>query len=464
MARRRTRAWLTPSASESGLIGRSLLIPLEYLPAVGGALAALTEPANWERYGDITPEQAAERMAAMLYSWSGEIPSGDAMFNLRIAPTDQCLVQRTDDGGLTWQDFFRLDECALTRIVRNPQTRELGYSRPSTPTTFYRFPDGPWGQSMAPWQPTLPPGSGDADKCLAAWRALDVLRELYNQTWRPFSLGIPTTVLELAMSAIDLLENLPIPVNILDDMLETGMAEYAAAWDENHAAFWAAYGEELACELMCNASDSTGTIRFNHTSFVGKLQALGTAGQGVAKGLVILLRFLDADALNIAGTVNTRQTADCADCNCPETWCYEFDFTTGQQGFAVNENNGWWAGQYVAGQGFGQARTRNENKCAAAIVRTFSPAISGVRAIEMDYFRTTPASASENLEIHALGQRKGFNDSPAGEGTVRWSFDNLVNVASLGGINETEFACTTAYIRRIRLYGEGTNPLGTDNC
>ena len=62
--------WLTPNEeSESVTVWRSLAIPQEYLPMVSGALLALADVWNWEALGDITPENAALAMRAMIQTY-----------------------------------------------------------------------------------------------------------------------------------------------------------------------------------------------------------------------------------------------------------------------------------------------------------------------------------------------------------------------------------------------------------
>lgn len=61
------RAWLTPDeVIDDTEMCRRLLIPLSLVPAVTGALHELTLEYNWEAYGTMTPQRAAEIMRDML--------------------------------------------------------------------------------------------------------------------------------------------------------------------------------------------------------------------------------------------------------------------------------------------------------------------------------------------------------------------------------------------------------------
>lgn len=64
-------AYLTGDNPGSATLCRVLLIPddLYLLMAVNGALLELTNPANWEESGDLSPEEAATLMQTMFDSY-----------------------------------------------------------------------------------------------------------------------------------------------------------------------------------------------------------------------------------------------------------------------------------------------------------------------------------------------------------------------------------------------------------
>ena len=89
--------WHTPNTNTGTAICRPLSVPLPYLSSVAGALAALTDPGNWEQVGAVTPEQAAETMTAMLLAWAGDCAGGactvefelvDGVLRYRNTPED----------------------------------------------------------------------------------------------------------------------------------------------------------------------------------------------------------------------------------------------------------------------------------------------------------------------------------------------------------------------------------------
>lgn len=66
--------WLTPESLAGDEICRPLFIPAsdEVLSLVGGALAELTKPHNFEASGAVTPQETADFMTGMLARWYAE--------------------------------------------------------------------------------------------------------------------------------------------------------------------------------------------------------------------------------------------------------------------------------------------------------------------------------------------------------------------------------------------------------
>lgn len=60
------QGWLTPDAAGGSTVCRVLVIPIEYLASVDGALEELTETFNWEAYGSATIGDATDLMRTMV--------------------------------------------------------------------------------------------------------------------------------------------------------------------------------------------------------------------------------------------------------------------------------------------------------------------------------------------------------------------------------------------------------------
>lgn len=66
---------------------------LGFLQAVGGALAELTNPRNWEQFGTMTPEESAEAATELFYEWtrSDACMIGAVMAYATTTPPPSCL-------------------------------------------------------------------------------------------------------------------------------------------------------------------------------------------------------------------------------------------------------------------------------------------------------------------------------------------------------------------------------------
>jgi hypothetical protein len=54
-----------------------LIIPIEYVPAVSGAILELAQFYNWEQFGNITPDEAADAMGDMWENYVNSIAGED---------------------------------------------------------------------------------------------------------------------------------------------------------------------------------------------------------------------------------------------------------------------------------------------------------------------------------------------------------------------------------------------------
>lgn len=82
-------AWLTPD--ELPIAGDTICRPLRIpndqriIAAVNGAILTLTESANWEAFGNVTPEDIAYRLLEMFEDYAtSECSEGSAMFPLGV--------------------------------------------------------------------------------------------------------------------------------------------------------------------------------------------------------------------------------------------------------------------------------------------------------------------------------------------------------------------------------------------
>lgn len=105
--------WLTPDNADAPIICRRVFVPLQFLTMVSGALELLTKPYNWEKFGELEPEECAEIMTVMWMRW---FESGDASMIGSIVPF---MTASPPDGALECDGgaYLREDYPSLYEVL-----------------------------------------------------------------------------------------------------------------------------------------------------------------------------------------------------------------------------------------------------------------------------------------------------------------------------------------------------------
>jgi len=112
------RAWLTPDAPSGDTTRRVLVIPVEFLSSVNGALEELTEAENWEQYGALTPDQAAAAMRVMVDEYymsqvSDDNPTPMGTLPIPLALTGSSSAVFTVDGSQIHNGYWSVGAPAI---------------------------------------------------------------------------------------------------------------------------------------------------------------------------------------------------------------------------------------------------------------------------------------------------------------------------------------------------------------
>lgn len=143
---------------------------------------------------------------------------------------------------------------------------------------------------------------------------------------------------------------------------------------------------------------------------------------------------------------------------CTGTWCYRFDFTTGQDGWTIPSFSSPHA-VYSAGNGF----EHNAAVCRARI--TIDRAFTSAALLSIEVIRT---GGTSNIGVWIQGT-DGTNLGNTGYGAPLDSTISLnvtranlrIDVRGTGDCNGTT---VEGYITTVILRGTGTNPFGASNC
>lgn len=475
--------FITPRTLPPDRYCRRLFIPNspEWIGTITGALLPLIYPSEWEQINGITAEEAASAAFDMLVQFWNDNCEGAGMFDIRLNPEDSCEVQKTVNGGQTWETAFRLDDCVgetvKARIRRNPSDGSFGYMEDED-IGFFRFPDGAWVDGVPltfPEPKERTTGTDDQKRCDAAYAAARVLQALYQQTWGVFIEWAVKGAFNIAREFADLAADLLGGLGGTDVMIGIAEALHAEQTSFVEGGFPDSLIEEVQNILYCRASvDAEGRVTFDFDGVVSDFGAMGTDPYG---GLNFLLQlFIGEDGLNAAGNIDAG-AGDCAQAEC-QGWCYTWDFTTGDGGWSAEAG----LGQYVSGQYWTTVDTAEGTTEVRRmlIFKTF-PSRLHITRIEATWeYQLGQVAAGSHAFLQNVGLRRyspnvSYNawlvaepnlavDADGGGWDVDFEADDIF-------INLTpHFANTNNWqgvgrLLSVTLYGDAPiNPFGEDNC
>lgn len=317
--------WVTPPTIPGEFYCRELKIPDDpyLIGAVMGALWPLAYAGNWEQgSGACTPADTAAAMLAMLWEAYGGTGNCGGDMDVRQGLLDPCILEKSLDGGETWEPFADLALCAATIPPPMPTTGSLRVNAnvpewsPDSGTTW--IPIQPYGGSS----PTVPPlvstpgGDDNARACLASTRAALVLSEFYRATFGGIGAGVHNALLTMNNFLTDLNHAL---FNLVwspyEGILEAELFR-GTDWDTywQASALGASDIQALTCHLLDNASvDAAGVVTFDFTAvYNGAVAALGTSP---GTELQVMLAYIEQEGLNRAGNVEITESGSCEACD-----------------------------------------------------------------------------------------------------------------------------------------------------
>lgn len=404
-------------------------------------------------------------------------------------------VEETDltaaETAATWYEIYvqyLTGECegvgCCTELRTDPNTGRLQYTEDGG-LTWFDVEDGPWvdapNVAIASLPPPLAQGTDDADRCLAAWNAADVIAEFYRQTAGAAAAGLYNTLLSMNMFLNELNNALleiayPNAGQLLNasGFLDFDWGEYAEAPTLDSTAL-----DALRCLLYDNASVTGGIVSFDHGAVYDNLIAELGVNPGTA--VTLLVGYMGEAGLNHAGGILANDSADCAECN--PVWCYTWDFSVDNGGWVTFDfpwstgptsfgtyGSGKWNGQYKNGSGW----QRNSMG-----IRKVTPLPATVTRVEVEHEKVSgnyiPDDNGSWLKI-GIQFNSSINhfDQEAGAypATSPWVWEgeqtgvNSIHVLQTvcGILNNVDSCNGNGNVTRVTIYGTGENPFGEDNC
>lgn len=197
------------------------------------------------------------------------------------------------------------------------------------------------------------------------------------------------------------------------------------------AAFGDTEWDALLCILFCDISASGAVTEAQMNTIQADIT--GQLNTTAALVLNLILSTQGFVGLTNAGTLYEVEDADCSDCACQ--WCYEWDFTVSDGGWAARTGFGATVGHYASGAGW-QPDVHEDGCTQHAYTYLFLdiPEASNIAQVEYEF-----ASAIGDFDVIF------FDQNTTGHSIVQRS--SLSNgVATIHGADFTPVTCSTIEI------------------
>lgn len=212
------------------------------------------------------------------------------------------------------------------------------------------------------------------------------------------------------------------------------------------SAFTSEVWADFKCILYCASEDDAS---FTETGWQEvKSQIISTF-----TGVVSVVLYNWVNSVGLVGLTNAARSGfatsgDCSECECAETWCYEWNFLTDDGDFSAT------FGTWVLGQGW----VGTTAGTGSSIFLQKAMAMTTVTHVEADVVYNPRG----NLNIK-VGTTSTVTPANVLSGTYTWDgsvTDDDITVNPSSG----ESQGNSVRLTRMLMRGNGVNPFGTNNC
>lgn len=436
------KPFLTPEFTSEEWQCRTLITPnnKEWLGVFNSALLELLNQYNWEQVetSDLTIDQAIALCEGVLTEFFA---------------TEECAP----DGACLQPSGSR-----VLRLGSGGSIQQLANGAWEAPTDEYALPPTPERDEPTVYE----------RRCMAAANAENVLAQVYEMVSDMVAAEANETEIMIAVAALvaSLLGLafgfvLPALVGVFFVAWEVFL-EIAAFMTED---LWdAAFSDSLRCILFECANDDGNVVTFDWNcvnegmaAAVNPLDPTFLVQVRLFGQVSFMLNVIGAEGLNAAGATTEVVSADCEECG---EWCYEWDLTLTNGGFAHIDTG---TGNWVSGTGW--VGVVNAGTVRIRLIKSFP---GDIRLTHMDVrFNMTPGTGTPaggaNGKLDGSYIPGMVSSSPSYNGTdilSGWAGDQIADQMTLEFRTGTSGSNGTVTITKVLLTGYGDNPFGEDNC
>ena len=474
----------TWATTDAGLLQTTLFRAMALIDQIGQA-GACEGPAMQLRVNNCQLQASTDGGTtwAEIAGWSDYQASCLPLVSLKV--TEECQLAFTVDGGETWQGVANWDTYQAMCLPKVIQTRFTSDCQLETSsdggTTWVAVPG--WVDNLpacfAGWLtaaggvtiPSVPvnPGnlSADNEACaIATYLANAVIKQSLTQAITSIEGNLGKAGLLLG-----LVQFIP-GVDIITDLMAFGaFGLYSAINGGTIGNYQAAVADSsLWSTMSCAIYEQIKAVGYvDATNYDAVLTAIAAVTYTHSEVVTTIHDYAASLGLSGVRQLQSSGALDTGDCSgCGGAWCYTFDFTTGDLGWAISGNPDY-AGAYSTGVGF-IGTENNDAQISLQMVRSleanmhltffsiyYTVGHSGELYLARSWAGGFPGGTDTIIfEDHNLAGGNLLHSAPGLDRTV-----DALDVIMYGSRNDLSDTIT---VTKIVLEGTGTCPFGTPNC
>lgn len=417
-----------------------------WLPFVMGAIFQLTQPSAWDPTSTGYADVLAQAQSLMGIFSAAEVCTDMLQFQF----TDTCGLQYSVDGGATWIDVPGWDTFASTCFKGD--TGATGATGATGPAYV--------GQGSAP--PNPQGATPDQQACnIAGYLAAQLIQMSIQSAVD--SVNASKTIVDAVAAGLALIPGVDITVGLVTGALALLVNAVVAL---STAPFEAALTDvTLWSDMQCaiyNAIQPTGYVTAaNFAAIVDNIAAISYTDPDVITTIAAYVDASGADTLMYQQNNGSLYVGDCSSCG---GYCYESDFTAGQDIWDIYGAPTDPEAIYVPGTGYTSLLRGGQQELTIECLTT-AKTLTEIRV--MFEAAASGGSAARYVQTYLAGSLVNTYTIPDAAAPTPTVFDT-------GAISDTTdqiliriFSTSTSALNTIiaaELFGDGPNPFGADNC
>ena len=447
-----------------------LCVNSKWISHVDGMMERLLYRDAW-RGTDVEIENAIQQVRVLL-ALLGATPTEDCDIMLQFEPLeDGCGFQFSTDGGQTWTPVS-LSLCVGPEGPQGDQgiqgpAGETG-SQGATGATGPQGPPGVSGTTSNPAPP--PPGAPSTQKrCGVARGVSQWAIEKYSDSIDFLKSAFEAAQsLEVALSG--LIDAIPVVGAFIDAAMDFAAELVDKDLEDMKACITEDWEDHVFCLLYCRLGNDGVITQEIFDGWVSDLTNPVISPPClpfvtfVSQGMALNLAAIGLQNVQNRSYIFSAPSDECPPCDCPDVWCYYFDFATSDHDFTTEGGEGVDEGVYTPGVGFVGTDFNEQSQSTIFIQKTFASTV--IKSIRMVYDIDSGSGTNCHASIRDYTSTPEILElCPCSTGQdleCEWTGTRTMTALRLTANSGS--SAGPSRIKGCYVTGEGTNPFGVDNC